>query len=60
MTMAPFSMTPKSSHEKEYKFHRYHLSVNPYETTNFDDSVISNMLSNVKREKRITATMGGE
>ena len=59
MTMAPFSMTPKSSNEKEYKFHQYHLSVNPYETTNFDDSVINNMLSNVKREKRITGTMGG-
>ena len=60
MSMTPFSMTPKNSHEKSYKFHQYHLSVNPYETTTFDDSVINNMLNNVKREKRITATMGGE
>ena len=31
------------------KFHDYHLSINPYETTVFDENVIESMLYSSKR-----------
>ena len=46
-SLMPFAKTPNSN-SYSGKFHAYHLSVNPFETTVFDDSVINNMLSNVR------------
>ena len=51
-SQVPFARTPNS---KSYggKFHDYHLSVNPFETTVFDDSVITNMLNQEKYDKHL-------
>lgn len=46
-SLMPFARTPNSN-SYSGKFHDYHLSVNPFETTVFDESVINNMLNEVK------------
>ena len=43
-SLMPFSRTPNSI-SYSGKFHDYHLSVNPFETTVFDDSVMTNMIN---------------
>lgn len=43
-SMVPFARTPNSN-SYSGKFHDYHLSVNPFETTVFDDSVLTNMIN---------------
>lgn len=43
-SLVPFARTPNSN-SYAGKFHDYHLSVNPWETTVFDESIIHNMLN---------------
>ena len=49
-SLVPFARTPNSN-SYAGKFHDYHLSVNPFETTIFDESVIINMVNEAKYAK---------
>ena len=58
-SLAPFARTPNSN-SYSGKFHDYHLSVNPFETTVFDESVINNMLNEVKETKHLRDEAEGD
>ena len=55
----PFARMPNSN-SYAGKFHDYHLSVNPFETTVFDDSVIINMVNQAKNAKEIPEDADGD
>ena len=46
-SMIPFARTPTAK-SLGGKFHDYHLSINPYETTVYEESVIAGMLYNAR------------
>ena len=58
-SLVPFSRTPNSN-SYAGKFHDYHLSVNPFETTIFDDSVITNMVNAEKVGERLGMEAQGD
>ena len=58
-SLVPFARTPNSN-SYAGKFHDYHLSVNPFETTVFDDSVIINMVNEAKNAKEIPDDAAGD
>jgi hypothetical protein len=58
-SLVPFARTP-TSHSYAGKFHDYHLSVNPFETTVFDDNIIGNMLFEARLKKNIREDARGE
>lgn len=58
-SLVPFARTP-TANSYAGKFHDYHLSVNPYETTVFDDNIIGNMLHEARKSKQIRDNADGD